>query len=119
MTCRPPNFIWRKHAAQHWLEAHETALTEATSGAHSIIERPGRPRLTVELFCRDRRAAERVVAEFGGSIHQLPDDWQARFFAGHRTKPLRIGRRLLVVDEECELSANARHAMLVIPAGAA
>lgn len=113
------NFIWRKGATQAWLAAREIELSAVTGGQHSVVERPGSPRLSVEVFCANRKAAEQLVAQFGGAIVELPIDWQAQFFAAHRTEPLRIGKRLRVVGDQRDLAGAAAGSALVIPAGAA
>ncbi|MGI8819597.1 MAG: 50S ribosomal protein L11 methyltransferase [Chthoniobacterales bacterium] len=119
MPPAPPNFLWRKRARSQWLEANESRLQVATAGTHSVVEQLGRAQVSVEVFCATRRAAEQLKGEFGGAIEELPADWQAQFFAAHRTKPLRIGKRLWVMGDATELGPTAPHSALIIPAGAA
>jgi ribosomal protein L11 methyltransferase len=119
MPQHAPNCIWRKRAAQAWLDAHEGQLSAATEGTQSVVERPGSTQLSMEVFCAGRAAAERLKAQFGGTITELAADWEKQFFAAHRTKPLRIGKRLLVVGIEDDLGETARDSALIIPAGAA
>jgi ribosomal protein L11 methyltransferase len=116
MPSRAQSYIWRKRVTAEWLAQHEPRLDAATGGTHSIVERPGTQRLQIEMFCETRRAADRLIVQFGGAIEKLPADWHARFLASHRVKPLRIGRRLVVVGDAGDSKANS---MLVIPAGAA
>ena len=83
-----------------------------------MVAQPGRIQVTLELFRRSRRAADRLRRAFGGSIAELPLDWQERFFAAHRTKRLHIGKRLTLAGDERHLS-EATPSALIIPAGAA
>jgi len=116
VTRNAPNYIWRKTATAGWLEKHEPQLTTETGGAHALVERPGGSRIGIEFFCRTLPQAQALEQKFGGVVVQLPADWEARFFAAHKTKPLRLGRRL-TIQSDC--GPQADHSTLVIPAGAA
>ena len=117
MTTAAANYLWRKLATADWLESHEMELDAQTGGTHAVIERPGRLRVCLECFCLNFRRA-RVLAEmFGGSAVRLPVDWEARFFETHKTKPLRIGSRLIIRGESEPTTTEP--AALVIPAGTA
>jgi ribosomal protein L11 methyltransferase len=110
------NYLWRKRVTPGWLSEQEAALALATRGTHSIVERPGARRLQLEMFCETATVAKRLKAAFGGAIDELPPDWHAQFLARSRMKPLRIGRRLVVVGDAASADGAAT---LVIPAGAA
>lgn len=115
-----PTYIWRKGASAAWLAAREAGLQEQTVGAFAVIERAGRQRLVVEAFCETRKIADRLRESFGGSIAELPADWEARAFAATKTKPLRIGKRLTIASDAADVAEPGRAgAVLVIPAGAA
>ncbi len=116
MNASAPNYLWRKHATPEWLRAHHPALNKATNGAHSVIERPGRPRLAVECFCTREQQARDLAAAFGGTMVRLPADWEARYLAAAKTKPLRIGTRLVVCSDP---QPSSKTPTLIIPAGAA
>lgn len=116
VTGTRPNYLWRKWATAVWLRKQEAALALFTGGAHALIERPGRARISVEFFCASRRRARALQEIFGGTVTRLPSDWEARFFAAHKTKPLRIGRRLTI---RSELGPVSETPLLLIPAGAA
>ncbi|MGI9087241.1 MAG: 50S ribosomal protein L11 methyltransferase [Chthoniobacterales bacterium] len=110
-----PKFIWHKSATTAWLREHELALHQATNGTHSLIERPHVARIRIECFCPNFANARELKKSFGGSLRELPEDFQAQWFRAHRTKPLRIGNRLTIVSE----GRGPDPATLVIPASAA
>jgi ribosomal protein L11 methyltransferase len=116
MPRNAPNYIWRKRVTPEWLRENEERINAATGGTHSIIETPGARRAQIEMFCATKRIAGDLERAFGGAIHALPADWHAEFLASHRTKPLRIGKRLVVTSESGEFDPATT---LVIPAGAA
>ncbi len=119
MARRGSYYIWRRAANAEWLSANEISLHEQTSGTYAVIERPGRHRLIVEAFCNTVRAARRLHGSFGGSVSLLAADWEARALAAAKTKPLRIGRRLIVTSDEDYVTSDGSTATLIIPAGAA
>ena len=108
-------YLWKFHASAAWLESHGSDLEELPRKSIAIISRPGRTRSTVEVTCATRSAATELTCRFGGSIEQLPRDWQARYLTEHPHAPIRIGRRLLIVAEPI---ANETE-QLVIPAAGA
>ncbi len=117
-------YIWQKSVGLGWLFQNEAHLAELTAGSFTIIERPGRKRMMVESACSSRAAADRLVRIFGGQREMLPRDWLDRFRRGNATKPLRIGNRLVITNEEdpCARREPGRQApshFLSIPAGAA
>ena len=120
MASARPTYIWRRFATPAWIDTHEGALQEQTGGAFAVIERAGRERSVVEVFCETRARAERLRARFGGSVNQLPHDWEAKAFAATKTKPLCIGKRLTIASDAADLPQEREpHATLIIPAGAA
>lgn len=120
MPRREPAFIWRKAVSPDWLAANEAILQEWTGGAHAVVERPGRARSIIEMFCATRGDAEELRRIFGGTLVQLRSDWERRALAASKTKPLRIGRKLIIVSDRAD-ARRERDAerVLVIPAGAA
>ena len=116
----PAGCIWRKSASPAWLARQAARLDQETGGSYVVIERPNVKRVEVEAFCENRRVARALLANFGGSAEPLGPGWQARFFAASKTKPLRIGKRLIVASDRDDLprdSGTARE--LIIPASAA
>lgn len=106
--------LWQKHAAAEWLAAHEFSLQEIAGREMAIISRPGQKRSLVQVLCRRRGLAERLVRNFGGAARPLPRDL-AQSQKAH--PPIRVGRRLQVVSEP--VPELAKRTQLVIPAAGA
>jgi ribosomal protein L11 methyltransferase len=87
---------WRKLAEPRWLSAHENILQARARGTLVIISRPGRKRLQLEIACTSRNLARKLIEEFGGRAEKWPGDWLKRFADLHESKPLKIGKRLLI-----------------------
>jgi len=87
---------WRKLADPRWLSAHENILQARSHGRLVIISRPGRKRLQLEIPCTSRDLARKLIEEFGGRAKKWPRDWLKRFADLHKSKPLKIGKRLIV-----------------------
>jgi ribosomal protein L11 methyltransferase len=122
-------FLWSKDASPGWLQQHETDLIARFGNALAIIERPGHKRSRLEVACKSREQARELVNNFGGRLETLPRDWLKRVAQDQRAKPLRIGRRLIIlnvggtsVSRVRAGLANSRHkgpSHIVIPAGRA
>ena len=95
-------FLWRKFAEHHWLKAHEDLLQAHAHGQLVIVRRPGRKRLELEIVCRSRSGSSALLKEFGGRIEALPRNWLERVARGD-SKPIKIGKRLMVVRSINEL----------------
>ena len=120
MTIGAPNYIWRKRIGPRWMERQEARLQQFTGGSHAVIEQAGRKRVLLECFCETSERAQKLVAEFGGKLEKVPRNWQAQLLAAQPTKPLRIGKRLLIVSQPQPASAHGTTTpALIIPAGAA
>ena len=113
------NCIWRKAASASWLAQHSTRLGEKTRDSYAVIERPNAKRLQIEAFCQTAAEARELAATFGGAVDRLSSGWQARYFSAQPAKPLRIGRRLVVVTEEGAGKVQTSARVLIIPASAA
>ncbi|MEO5719842.1 MAG: 50S ribosomal protein L11 methyltransferase [Chthoniobacterales bacterium] len=109
-------YLWEKSVAAAWVERHEAAIARQTGGTHAVVERPGKTRLKLEVYCPKLADARALTDAFGGSITRLPGGWEESLFTAHKTKPLRIGRRLMIRDEP-EPATEIPH--LAIPAGVA
>lgn len=107
-----PTYIWRKQVTHEWLETNESQLQEMTGGGFAVIERVGRARLLIEVASRD---STRLLRTFGGRSEKLSCDWLNEMLRARKTKPIRVGQRLVVTSDEETAEANA----LIIPAGAA
>lgn len=110
-------YIWRKRAGAGWLHDRSEELTRRFGGALAIVERPGSERTLLEISCRTKKRAEALIREFGGSAGKLRPDWFQHFAKQVRTKPLRIGSRLVVLSGPAQQDFAAP--ILVIPAGTA
>ena len=87
---------WRKLAEPGWLSAHENPLQARSRGRLVIISRPERKRLQLEIACASRNLARKLIEEFGGRAEKWPRDWLKRFADLHKSKPIKIGKRLLI-----------------------
>jgi ribosomal protein L11 methyltransferase len=95
-------YLWRRTAEIHWLKGHEDLLQARAYGQLVIARRPGRKRLELEIVCRSRSDSSALLKEFGGRIEALPRNWLERFARGD-AKPIKIGKRLMVVRSTNEL----------------
>jgi hypothetical protein len=98
MRARPREvmYLWRKLAEPRWLHACEDILQARSGGTLAIVSRPERKRLQLEIACRSRTDSQNLVEEFGGCIEKLPGDWLKRFTYLVESKPLKIGKRLVI-----------------------
>ena len=95
-------YLWHRTAEIRWLKAHEELVRAHAHGQLVIVRRPGRKRLELEIVCRSRRDSSTLLRVFGGSIEALPSNWLERFARGD-AKPIKIGRRLMVIRSVNEL----------------
>jgi ribosomal protein L11 methyltransferase len=122
-------YLWRKSATPRWLEAHEAALRAKANAKLVVIEQPGRKKLQVEVSCNSTTQARPFVRQFGGRIEKLPCDWLQRFSRKQNSKPIKIGKRLVISNVGGALVSRLRTRQrksghkgpshIVIPAGAA
>jgi ribosomal protein L11 methyltransferase len=89
---------WRKLANQRWLSAHGKPLQARARGRLVIISRPGRKRLQLEIACTSRNVARKLTEEFGGRAEKWPRDWLKRFADLNKSKPLKVGTRLVIAS---------------------
>lgn len=116
-------YLWRKIAEPRWLSARENILQARSGGRLAIISRPGRKRQQLEIACTSRNDSRKLVEEFGGRTEKLPRNWLKRFACLHRSKPLNVGKRLVIAGEIDFQTPKAfvlkKRRLLVIPASAA
>ncbi len=116
-------YLWRKIAEPRWLSARENILQARSGGRLAIISRPGRKRQQLEIACTSRNDSRKLVEEFGGRTEKLPRNWLKRFACLHRSKPLKVGKRLVIAGEIDFQTPKAfvlkKRRLLVIPASAA
>jgi ribosomal protein L11 methyltransferase len=95
-------FLWRKSAERGWVEAHREILQAAAKGALVIVKRPGHRRFQLEIACNARGGSRALLEQYGGRVEELPRNWLERFAGARTSKPIKIGKRLIVaksVDE--------------------
>jgi ribosomal protein L11 methyltransferase len=93
-------YLWRRLAAQKWIDDRGGALRLLIGDRLVMVERPAHRLMMVEVVCRSCAEARKIVQGFGGRIETLPRDWLKICARAQARPPLRIGRRLIVVDEE-------------------
>ncbi len=111
-------YLWRRLAAPRWLIANEELLRSRVRDRLTVIERPGWNRALLEVACQSQKQARALVKEFDGRIERLPRDWLERL-AKEKSKPLRIGKRLVIMRAKEKREAGSFPYRLVLPAGAA
>ncbi len=88
-------YLWRRTAEPHWVKRCEDLVQARAHGRLVIVRRPGRKRLQLEIVYSRQKPARALRAEFGGRIERLPRNWLKRFAHG-KSKPIKIGKRLIV-----------------------
>ncbi len=113
-------FVWRKRASADWLAANEAALREVTGQQLAIISRPGRKNAIAEVAGSNRRDLENIRSHFGGTIEKLSRDWLTRFSGAQTTKPIKMGKRLIIYRSvPSKNRSRNKNTSLLIPAGTA
>jgi ribosomal protein L11 methyltransferase len=115
--------LWRKLAEPRWLSAHESILQARSRGRLVTISRPGRKRLQLEIACTSGNLARKLIEDFGGRAEKWPRHWLKRFADLQKSKPLKIGTRLLISNVRgtaaARVSGHKGRSHLLIPASAA
>ena len=78
-------YLWQKAAQPRWLKEHEEILQARFGGALSIISRPERKRVQIEIACTSRKEAQRVIQEFGGTRQKIGTRLAETTFARGKT----------------------------------
>ena len=116
-------YLWRKIVEPRWLAAHENILQARSGGRLAIISKPGRKRRQLEIACTSHNDSRKLVEEFGGRTEKLPRDWLQRFARLHQSKPIKVGKRLVIAGKVDLQTPKAfvlkKPRLLVIPASAA
>jgi ribosomal protein L11 methyltransferase len=112
-------YLWRKTVEPSWLDTREKILQTRSHDSLVVVSRPGSKRLHLEIACRSRNQTQTLVKEFGGRVEKLPRDWLKRFARKAKLKPLRIGKRLLIVRSPTKRQADSFPYNLVVPIGTA
>jgi ribosomal protein L11 methyltransferase len=111
--------VWRKWADQRWLHANEEQLQAKTHGKLVVVVHPEKKRLQLEICCHSAKQARGLTREFGGKIEKFPRDWLKRYTREQKTKPIGIGRRLVILRSNEKREANSFPYSLIIPASTA
>ena len=111
-------YLWRRLAAPRWLIANEELLRSRLGDRLAIIERIGQKRALLEVACQSREQARDLIKEFDGRIERLSRDWPEHL-SEEKRKPLRIGKRLVIMSAKEKKEAGSFPCTLVLPAGAA
>jgi ribosomal protein L11 methyltransferase len=111
--------LWRKQVTPRWLVANEPLLEEIAASDLVVISRPGKVRSLVQVICRRRAGAQKLVREFGGVARVLPRNWLEIAQKQEVHPPIRIGRRLEIVSKPTCSSKVNNMPLLVIPAAGA
>ena len=95
-------FLWQKSAERGWVEAYRKILQAAAKGALVIVKRPGHKRFQLEIACNARAGSRALLEQFGGRVEELPRNWLERFTRARESKPIKIGKRLIVAKPVSE-----------------
>ncbi|PYK72660.1 MAG: hypothetical protein DME42_08450 [Verrucomicrobia bacterium] len=109
-------FVWRNRAGAGWLAANEATLREVAGQRLAIISKPAHRNAIAEIASPNCSELERIRRRFGGVIEKLPRNWLRKFLRGQKPKPLKIGKRLVIVSSNRSKNKITR---LVVPAGTA
>jgi ribosomal protein L11 methyltransferase len=107
-------FKWRKLSASKWEDVWPERLS-AFADRLAITTLAGRKTIRLEIFAITKRDADRLVAEFGGSVTKQTRDWLMA--PPSPRPPINIRGRLFIVASEADRTVGK--AALVIPAGLA
>jgi ribosomal protein L11 methyltransferase len=111
-------FVWRKRAGAGWLAANEMALREFAGKRLALVYKPQSKNAIAEIAAKNRSELEGIRSRFGGTIEKLPRDWLRKLLRRQKSKPLKIGKRL-VIDSSSRSRSTSKNKTLVIPAGMA
>ena len=73
----------------------------------------------MQVICRRRAQAEKLVEEFGGVTRPLPRNWVQIGRSEKAHSPIRIGRRLEIVSQPASVRGARSTSQLIIPAAGA
>src|SRR3954453_17117000 len=118
-------FVWRRRVSQHWFAANERALCEIAGPQLALTFPAASKNAIAEISNPSRHELEKIRARFGGTIEKLPRDWLGKLLRGQKSKPFKIGKRLVITGSGGfgttvnVKSAGWKPPLLVIPAAAA
>ena len=104
----------------HWLVSREEKLQHRFGAMLSVVSKPERIRIEIQIACRSAAETNKLIREFGGRAQKLKSDWLDRCTLEQRTKPLKIGRRLIIAKlADSQSDSAGKPSFLIIPAGVA
>jgi ribosomal protein L11 methyltransferase len=110
--------LWQKRASADWLRVNEPRLQEIARCDLAIIARPGHVRTLVQVTCHRREKSVELLRAFGGSAKPRPRNWSSLTRSRQMHPPIRIGRRLEIVEETRSPQPNGKLRLVVPAAGA-
>jgi ribosomal protein L11 methyltransferase len=90
-------YLWQRRATSQWWIENEQLLRDCAGAKLALISQPNRKRLQIEVASASWQEVRALARESGGRIVKLPDDWLERFARQHKTKPLKIGNKRLIM----------------------
>ncbi len=110
-------FVWSKLSAVKWIDAWEERFA---GNPNLVIEYlKGGKSLRIQVFCENRKSAEAIVAQFGGSVRELMNAEWNKPVAPPRPLKVRDVFLLTAEDRPVELAAlreaNPKREIIVIP----
>jgi len=89
--------LWRKYVEPSQIDRCEQALRKRVGDRLAIISQQDRKQVLLEIACRSRKEACNFKKSIGGSIKPLPRGWLQRALRAHKSKPLKIANRDLLI----------------------
>jgi ribosomal protein L11 methyltransferase len=114
--------LWRKLADSCWVNAHKDTLQIRSRDRLVIVSKPGRKLLQLEIACTSVGESRKLIRQFGGRSEKWPNDWLRRLADRRKSKPINIGKRLLISNTGETLTRHSKQgdrSHLLIPASAA
>jgi len=89
--------LWRKYVDPSQIDRCEQALRKCVGDRLAIISQQDRKQVLFEIACKSRKEACNFEKSIGGSIKRLPPGWLQRALRAHKSKPLKIANRDLLI----------------------
>src|ERR1700726_3264794 len=112
-------YSWRRLASKRWWIENGKELRRIAKNRLTLIERPNRKLLLLEVAFESESKIKRLRKKFGGQSKELPRGWLKQFLTPRGSNPSTIGKRLIVYQSPPGRNANSFPRRLIIPAGAA
>lgn len=99
-------YLWRRSASAKWFDENEARLRALAGDQLTVIDRPNRKRLQIEVASKSRMELQGLAKQFGGRIAKLPRDWLKRALR-RKTKPMQIGKGHLLIPAGAAFGTGA------------